>query len=223
MIIINHAKSEEKLGIRKRGNGVYYEAHHILPRSLFPNWFKRKSNFVLLTAREHVFCHQLLCKIYPGKEMIYALFCMVNCKKEDMKISSKQYERLRIKYSKFKSENSRGKNNSFYKKHHTDKVKKYLSKIMKNKFCGKDNPMFGKTHTNEIKQRLRELNLGSKTPRFSKHHTEEAKRKISEKHKGLKPVLGRKWFTDGTKCILAKVCPEGFKPGRIILKRRSKR
>lgn len=35
-VIISHAKSEEKLGLRKKGNGTYYEAHHILPRSLFP-------------------------------------------------------------------------------------------------------------------------------------------------------------------------------------------
>lgn len=41
MRIILHAKSEENLGIRKRGNGKYYEAHHILPKSLFPNWIKK--------------------------------------------------------------------------------------------------------------------------------------------------------------------------------------
>lgn len=30
MLIIEHAKSEQKLGLRKKGNGNYYEAHHIL-------------------------------------------------------------------------------------------------------------------------------------------------------------------------------------------------
>ena len=63
MLIIEHAKSEQKLGIRKRGNGVYYESHHVLPKSLFPLWKYRKRNMVLLTAREHFFCHQLLSKI----------------------------------------------------------------------------------------------------------------------------------------------------------------
>lgn len=62
-VIISHAKSEEKLGLRKKGNGTYYEAHHILPKSLFPLWENRKSNLVLLTARERLFCHQLLIKI----------------------------------------------------------------------------------------------------------------------------------------------------------------
>ncbi|MDR0676487.1 MAG: hypothetical protein LBF97_05560, partial [Elusimicrobiota bacterium] len=50
--------------------GYYYENHHILPKSLFPLWEKRKSNLVLLTAREHFFCHQLLNKIYSGEKML---------------------------------------------------------------------------------------------------------------------------------------------------------
>ena len=76
--IISYAKSQEKLGLRRKGNGEYYERHHILPRSLFPLWEKDERNLVLLTAREHFFCHQLLYKIYPCKEMNYALFLYVN-------------------------------------------------------------------------------------------------------------------------------------------------
>ena len=32
--IINRAIFEEKFGIRYKGNGTYYESHHIIPRSL---------------------------------------------------------------------------------------------------------------------------------------------------------------------------------------------
>lgn len=53
--VIKKAKEEELNGLRKKGNGNYYERHHILPKSLFPLWSKRKSNIVLLTAREHFF------------------------------------------------------------------------------------------------------------------------------------------------------------------------
>lgn len=90
--IIRHAKSEELQGIRKRGNGEYYERHHILPRSLFPLWEKRKSNTVLLTAREHFFCHQLLTKIYPTKEMWNALSMFCKFKQDKRKLTSRQYE-----------------------------------------------------------------------------------------------------------------------------------
>ena len=217
--IISYAKSQEKLGLRKKGNGVYYERHHILPRSLFSLWTKRKSNIVLLTAREHFFCHQLLYKIYPCKEMNYALFYMAICKKEGMKLSSRQYEKVRLEYSKYKSEDMKGENNSFYGKHHSEENKKHWSELRKGTICGKDNPMFGKTHSDEAKQKLREANLGSNNPFYGKHHTEEAKRKNSEKHKGLKPVLGRKWYTNGVECVIANECPEGFWPGRIIKKR----
>lgn len=91
--IIAHAKSEEKLGIRKKGNGNYYERHHILPKSLFPLWTKRKSNLVLLTAREHFFCHQLLTKIYPTPQMFCALKFLAT---DGQHCKSKEYERIRI-------------------------------------------------------------------------------------------------------------------------------
>lgn len=219
--IISYAKSEEKLGLRKKGNGNYYESHHILPRSLFPLWEKEKRNIVLLTAREHFFCHQLLYKIYPCKEMNYALFYMSICKKDGMKLSSKQYEKIRLEYSNYKSEDMKGENNSFYGKHHSEETRKRWSEIRKGTICGKDNPMFGKTHSDEAKQKLREVNLGSNNPFYGKHHTEEAKRILSEKHKGVQTVLGRKWYTNGVVCVIANECPEGFWPGRII-KRRSK-
>ena len=92
MLIIEHAKSEEKLGIRKRGNGQYYEKHHILPKSIFPNWKKKESNLVLLTAREHFFCHQLLTKIYPCQEMFRALSIFCKFKQQDRKLTSRQYQ-----------------------------------------------------------------------------------------------------------------------------------
>ena len=219
--IISYAKSQEKLGLRRKGNGEYYERHHILPKSLFPLWAKDKRNMVLLTSREHFFCHQLLYKIYPCKEMNYALFYMSICKKEGMKLSSKQYEKVRLKYSCYKSEDMKGENNVFYGKHHSEEKRKFWSETRKGKGLGADNPMFGKTHSDEAKQKLREANLGSNNHMYGKHHSEETKRMISEKHKGLKPVLGRKWYTNGVECVIANECPEGFWPGRII-KRRSK-
>lgn len=47
MKIIKKAKSEN----RYKADGIYYETHHILPKSLFPLWKNKKSNLVLLTAR----------------------------------------------------------------------------------------------------------------------------------------------------------------------------
>jgi hypothetical protein len=91
--IINKAKLKN----RKKRQDIYYEKHHILPKSLFPNWIIKESNLVLLTAREHFFCHQLLDKIYPGKKMFLALWRLANDKKHI--INSREFERLRIRYA----------------------------------------------------------------------------------------------------------------------------
>ena len=103
MCIIAHAKSEEKLGLRKKGNGEYYERHHILPKSLFPLWTKEKRNLVLLTFREHFFCHQLLTKIFRGPSMYAALAYMSAHKK----CNSRQYEICRKAYYDFNKSRSR--------------------------------------------------------------------------------------------------------------------
>jgi len=58
---------------RKNPNYKYYERHHILPKSLFPQYkdFNKqfKWNKVLLTAKEHILAHILLMKHY--KEINY--------------------------------------------------------------------------------------------------------------------------------------------------------
>lgn len=95
MLIIERAKSEENLGLRKKQNGNYYERHHILPKSLFPLWKSRKSNLVLLTAREHFFCHQLLTKIYSTPQMFCALKFLAT-DNQNKYCKSKDYERIRI-------------------------------------------------------------------------------------------------------------------------------
>lgn len=176
-IIIN-AKNEVKLGNRpdtlsharrKKFNGMYFEFHHILPRSLFPNWANKKENVVPLTAREHFFCHQLLLKIYPGPKMAYAIFQMsTGANKNKYSISSLEYERIR----KLNSENRRGK--STYKgwkpsKELTERItlkrNETISKMSeqerKEKFngydkTGKNNPFYGKSHTQETINKIKE-------------------------------------------------------------------
>ena len=60
--IINKALRKELSGQRWKGDGNYYEKHHIKPRSL--NGSDKDNNLVLLTAKEHYLCHWLLVKLY---------------------------------------------------------------------------------------------------------------------------------------------------------------
>lgn len=120
MLIIEHAKSEMKNGLRpktkyQKGSfpEQYFEFHHILPKSIYPNWAKRKSNLVCLTAREHFFCHKLLTKIYsqgePFARMAYALLKFYSIPHANYKITSREYEKIRIECSKANSILKKGK------------------------------------------------------------------------------------------------------------------
>jgi hypothetical protein len=88
--IIERAKRED----RRKGPGIYYEAHHILPRSL--GGTDDKENLVLLTLREHFLCHKLLVKMETGlnkMKMLCAVYLMV--KARSMKVSSRYFETIR--------------------------------------------------------------------------------------------------------------------------------
>lgn len=57
---------------RKKGQGLYYEAHHIVPKS-----FDKKSTTILLTPEEHYTAHKLLADYWKahsvyGRKMLWA-------------------------------------------------------------------------------------------------------------------------------------------------------
>lgn len=82
---------------RNRQSDVYYEKHHILPKSLGGS--NDRSNLVYLSAKEHFICHLLLVKMTEGsarRSMWYAAYRM--CHKDNEYIpGSRIYEILRQK------------------------------------------------------------------------------------------------------------------------------
>lgn len=50
---------------RTKSDKTYYECHHIVPKSL--GGTEDKSNKVLLTSKEHIVAHHLLCKMTEGR------------------------------------------------------------------------------------------------------------------------------------------------------------
>jgi len=78
---------------RSKKTGDYYEQHHIQPRCL--GGTNKKSNLVLLTAKEHFIAHKLLCRIYPNQpKLIYAYWMMCsmgNKKQQRYKPSARSY------------------------------------------------------------------------------------------------------------------------------------
>lgn len=72
--IIFRAKMENRKKLKtNHPDYVYYEAHHILPKCIYPEYKDFKLypwNKVLLTGREHYVIHQLLIFMYPGEKKL---------------------------------------------------------------------------------------------------------------------------------------------------------
>lgn len=115
--IIDRARSEERV----KGKGVYYERHHILPRSAGGS--DTKANLVLLTAKEHFICHLLLTKMFEGtylqSKMKHAFSCMANLCNRDQKRTVSRCYRFEVapfseKTRKTISEGKMGSKNPMY-------------------------------------------------------------------------------------------------------------
>jgi hypothetical protein len=97
--IIDRAKQQ----VRKKGQGVYYESHHIIPRS--EGGSNKKENLVLLTAKEHYIVHLLLYTASPIQSRAYAFMRMAN--RVGKKKSAKIYQELKAFTAKISSERNK--------------------------------------------------------------------------------------------------------------------
>lgn len=84
-------------------NYIYYEEHHIVPKSVGGS--NKKDNLVLLLPREHFICHWLLTKMvlseFHYQKMIHAFSGMYNWK-EKRCFTSRQYDILKKQIKKRK-------------------------------------------------------------------------------------------------------------------------
>lgn len=88
--------------LRVLPNDAYVEIHHILPKSIFPEYSKDPDNLVKLTAREHFICHWLLTKIISTPKSIFAFQMMIPNKTSCRYFpkSASVYSLLKEKFSK---------------------------------------------------------------------------------------------------------------------------
>ena len=108
--IIAKAKSVN----RSKGEGVYYERHHIIPHSMGGK--NDSENLVLLTAKEHFVGHHLLAKML-GSKMSYAFWMMCTSKagsntQERYVPSARVYEEAKKRHSETLSASRKGKKHS---------------------------------------------------------------------------------------------------------------
>lgn len=169
LLIIEKAKLENRKKYTKDNkNYVYYENHHILPRSLFPDYSNLKDNpwnGVLLTYREHILCHYLIYKHYKKygttkfeSKMMYALNGMLCRNKNKMQyFKSRLYENIKMdvchsEETKYKIKQARKLQASTVR---TEESKKYMSEKMKGR-------VFTKEHCLNIKKSKESISTETK-------------------------------------------------------------
>jgi hypothetical protein len=196
--IINNAKSLN----RKKGDDVYYESHHILPKCMGGG--NEKENLVLLTAREHYVCHKILFWIYPHNNKLTLAYCSMTYIMRDklkIKLTSREYEEIKTAYSLYFT----GENHPMYNKHHNTETKE----IMRQKKIGKKQSLehiekkSGKNNYNYGKTGEKSPNYGKNLPQSTKDKIGESKKrenlspetikKLSDSHSGENhPMFGKK-------------------------------
>ena len=101
--LINEARSEN----RAKGRGIYYEAHHIVPKCLggegtVQQW-RTHPNIILLTAREHFLAHYYLTQIYPdNSKLVFAFWAMCNLNNNQQLRSPQDVEGYSLLYEEVK-------------------------------------------------------------------------------------------------------------------------
>lgn len=83
---------------QKRSRVKGHHTHHILPRSIFPEYKKSKWNLVVLTPREHFLSHWMLSKSHGGS-MIHAFYQMAIHPKYNIRVTSTQYQKIKILFA----------------------------------------------------------------------------------------------------------------------------
>ncbi len=128
-------------------NNIYTETHHILPKSIYPQYSNDKDNLVTLTAREHFICHWLLTKIINDNRTIYALSMMI-----PNKTGNRYFPKSSIVYQKLKEQfslNNKGmSDHKWYTNGIENKVIKNTKKIPNGFILGRT---FSDTHKNKLK------------------------------------------------------------------------
>lgn len=191
LLIIQNAKNQIRFKTPPLSeNHIYYESHHIVPVSLGGN--NTKTNKVLLTAKEHFICHELLTKITIEKDkgkMYKALWRMIhgNSGQKTVPIDADLY-------SLIKEQNSISVSLQFKGKKLSPEICKKRSESRKGKITEEHKQIMSKTHkgktpwnkglkncfSEESCKKISESKTGKTRPPI----TEETRQKMSESHKG---------------------------------------
>jgi hypothetical protein len=174
--------------------GVYYEKHHIIPKSMGGS--NDPDNIIKLTLREHFIAHLLLWRIHRNRQMASAFVYMTgNMRKQNYVISSRMYEEVKLAASFSAKERLTGipkteehkRNMALARERMSDEDKNKISKKISDALKGRPSKLKGRPMQDESKTKisnaLKGKYLGKETWMKGKKHSEESKQKLREKAK----------------------------------------
>jgi len=165
---VNFINSRPERKLHQKG----FHTHHVYPKSIAKKNniedYNGDWNLIELTPREHFIVHMILSYSYNVYSMVYCFRLMVGCGKYKQKLTSRQYESLKLRESKLIQNKvwlRTDINNVFVDK---SGVNKYINKgyypgrIIRedrkyNGSPGKKNGMFGRKQTEDGRKRLSEF------------------------------------------------------------------
>lgn len=190
--IVDNAQQQTRKKLKRdHPDYIYYDKHHIIPKSLGGN--NEKLNLVLLTGQEHFICHWLLTKMTANNhkhKMIYAL-SMMRCNNRlqgrySTGITSRVYASLKGK--RIVSEETRAKMLISNKGRNIGRIMSDEEKI------NRGNSRRGATHSEETKAKIGAVHKGKvmseetkaklRIARAKQVTTDETRAKMSAAHKG---------------------------------------
>lgn len=119
------------------------------------------------------------------------------------------------------SEALKGRQNTWWlgRRHSEESKRKMSEAVLGRRHSEETRRKISESHmglkaSDEARRKMSETRRGMESPFKGRRHSSESIEKMRESH------LGMRWFNDGTKCVRAKECPPGFKPGRLRFKKR---
>jgi hypothetical protein len=192
---------------REIQSDVYYEKHHILPKSLGGS--DENENLVKLTAREHYFAHLLLAK-FAGHKMVIALSYFIT--DNNRYGGGVKYKPSSRKIGKIIEEANKARSQILTGRKFSDKHRQNLSKAK----IGIPAHNKGKSRTEEANRKQSESMKG-KIP-WNKNMPKEEYLKKNPNHVNPPNMTGYRWINNGkeqTKLKPNTPIPEGWVYGRI--------
>jgi NUMOD3 motif len=192
--IIESARAKNRI----KGNGEYFENHHLIPK--FAGGNNSKDNLILLTGKEHFICHHLLTKMTSGKLRTKSIrswiFLSRKIRYKNMKINANTYEEFKkldaqeksrqiteqnLSNNPMKKEENRNKNN----RHRKNKTWEEIfgpekAKEMRMQVSGPNSHNHGRLVSDKERRNISQKMLGERNPMFGKTQSLETIEKIRQ-------------------------------------------